>query len=157
MNYRHQADACHAYQIMLKSGVPASNIILMMQDRCKLSFAPKVMTSCKRSISIGFELNICCCRVGPDSWMFLVAPSSLWGPSLTNKPPETSRLRSCAWRPHALKIHQNHLESRRLRRLRNSALKSADKQGIRLPGRCGKELYEPLPGTTLQQTWQCIA
>ncbi|CAK8996174.1 Vacuolar-processing enzyme delta-isozyme (Delta-VPE) (Asparaginyl endopeptidase delta-VPE) [Durusdinium trenchii] len=32
MNYRHQADACHAYQIMLKSGVPAANIILMMQD-----------------------------------------------------------------------------------------------------------------------------
>lgn len=34
MNYRHQADACHAYQIMLKSGVPAANIILMMQDCC---------------------------------------------------------------------------------------------------------------------------
>ena len=31
-NYRHQADACHAYQIMLKSGVPAENIILMMQE-----------------------------------------------------------------------------------------------------------------------------
>ena len=35
MNYRHQADACHAYQIMLKSGVKAENIILMMQD-CQL-------------------------------------------------------------------------------------------------------------------------
>ena len=32
MNYRHQADACHAYQIMLKSGVKPENIILMMQD-----------------------------------------------------------------------------------------------------------------------------
>ena len=31
-NYRHQADACHAYQLMLKSGIPADNIILMMQD-----------------------------------------------------------------------------------------------------------------------------
>jgi len=31
-NYRHQADACHAYQIMRKSGIPADNIILMMQD-----------------------------------------------------------------------------------------------------------------------------
>eukprot|EP00439_Symbiodinium_sp_Y106_P074603 s75_g14.t1 len=31
-NYRHQADACHAYHLMLKSGVPADNIILMMQD-----------------------------------------------------------------------------------------------------------------------------
>lgn len=31
-NYRHQADACHAYQIALKNGVPESNIILMMQD-----------------------------------------------------------------------------------------------------------------------------
>jgi legumain len=31
-NYRHQADACHAYQVMRKSGIPASNIILMMQD-----------------------------------------------------------------------------------------------------------------------------
>lgn len=32
MNYRHQADACHAYQQVLKSGVPAENIILMMKD-----------------------------------------------------------------------------------------------------------------------------
>jgi len=31
-NYRHQADACHAYQIMRRSGIPAQNIILMMQD-----------------------------------------------------------------------------------------------------------------------------
>lgn len=31
-NYRHQADSCHAYQLMVKSGVPAENIILMMQD-----------------------------------------------------------------------------------------------------------------------------
>lgn len=31
-NYRHQADACHAYQIMRKSGIPPENIVLMMQD-----------------------------------------------------------------------------------------------------------------------------
>eukprot|EP00658_Telonema_sp_P-2_P009788 TRINITY_DN1363_c0_g1_i1.p1 TRINITY_DN1363_c0_g1~~TRINITY_DN1363_c0_g1_i1.p1 ORF type:complete len:454 (+),score=180.11 TRINITY_DN1363_c0_g1_i1:200-1561(+) len=31
-NYRHQADACHAYQIMKKNGIPESNIILMMAD-----------------------------------------------------------------------------------------------------------------------------
>jgi legumain len=31
-NYRHQADGCHAYKLMLQSGIPASNIILMMQD-----------------------------------------------------------------------------------------------------------------------------
>lgn len=31
-NYRHQADACHAYQIVKKNGIPESNIILMMQD-----------------------------------------------------------------------------------------------------------------------------
>jgi len=31
-NYRHQADACHAYQVMKKSGIPEENIILMMQD-----------------------------------------------------------------------------------------------------------------------------
>eukprot|EP00933_Yihiella_yeosuensis_P083020 TRINITY_DN9709_c0_g5_i1.p1 TRINITY_DN9709_c0_g5~~TRINITY_DN9709_c0_g5_i1.p1 ORF type:complete len:497 (+),score=81.90 TRINITY_DN9709_c0_g5_i1:98-1588(+) len=31
-NYRHQADVCHAYQIMKKSGIPEENIILMMQD-----------------------------------------------------------------------------------------------------------------------------
>lgn len=31
-NYRHQADACHAYQIAKKGGVPESNIILMMED-----------------------------------------------------------------------------------------------------------------------------
>jgi len=31
-NYRHQADACHAYQIMKAKGVPESNIILMAVD-----------------------------------------------------------------------------------------------------------------------------
>lgn len=31
-NYRHQADACHSYHVMIKNGVPADNIILMMQD-----------------------------------------------------------------------------------------------------------------------------
>jgi len=31
-NYRHQADACHAYHVMRKTGIPADNIILMMQD-----------------------------------------------------------------------------------------------------------------------------
>jgi len=31
-NYRHQADACHAYQIMKRSGIPEDHIILMMQD-----------------------------------------------------------------------------------------------------------------------------
>jgi len=31
-NYRHQADACHAYQLMIKSGIPAEQIILMMED-----------------------------------------------------------------------------------------------------------------------------
>jgi legumain len=32
MNYRHQADACHAYHQLVSSGVPKENIILMMQD-----------------------------------------------------------------------------------------------------------------------------
>jgi len=31
-NYRHQADACHAYHIMLKHGIPEENIVLMMYD-----------------------------------------------------------------------------------------------------------------------------
>ncbi|KAI0229738.1 hypothetical protein LSAT2_019844 [Lamellibrachia satsuma] len=31
-NYRHQADACHAYQIMLKHGIPEERIVLMMYD-----------------------------------------------------------------------------------------------------------------------------
>jgi legumain len=31
-NYRHQTDACHAYQIVKKNGIPESNIILLMQD-----------------------------------------------------------------------------------------------------------------------------
>jgi len=31
-NYRHQADACHAYQIMRSKGIPESNIILMAVD-----------------------------------------------------------------------------------------------------------------------------
>jgi len=32
INYRHQADACHAYQILRKSGIPEDHIIFMMQD-----------------------------------------------------------------------------------------------------------------------------
>jgi len=31
-NYRHQADACHAYQIVHKNGIPAQNIITFMYD-----------------------------------------------------------------------------------------------------------------------------
>jgi legumain len=31
-NYRHQADACHAYQVVKRNGVPESNIVLMMYD-----------------------------------------------------------------------------------------------------------------------------
>ncbi|KAK7904571.1 hypothetical protein WMY93_017178 [Mugilogobius chulae] len=31
-NYRHQADACHAYQIVHKNGIPDENIIVMMYD-----------------------------------------------------------------------------------------------------------------------------
>jgi len=31
-NYRHQADVCHAYQVLRKNGVPAENIITMMFD-----------------------------------------------------------------------------------------------------------------------------
>ena len=27
-----QADACHAYQIMIKHGIPAERIVLMMYD-----------------------------------------------------------------------------------------------------------------------------
>ena len=31
-NYRHQADACHAYQIVIKNGVHPDNVILLMED-----------------------------------------------------------------------------------------------------------------------------
>lgn len=31
-NYRHQADACHAYQIVHKNGIPDENIVVMMYD-----------------------------------------------------------------------------------------------------------------------------
>ena len=31
-NYRHQADVCHAYQIMVKRGIPRSHIILFSFD-----------------------------------------------------------------------------------------------------------------------------
>ena len=31
-NYRHQADACHAYHVALSRGVPADHVILMMFD-----------------------------------------------------------------------------------------------------------------------------
>ena len=31
-NYRHQADACHAYQILHKHGIPDENIVVFMYD-----------------------------------------------------------------------------------------------------------------------------
>ena len=31
-NYRHQADVCHAYQILHTHGIPDSNIVVMMFD-----------------------------------------------------------------------------------------------------------------------------
>jgi len=31
-NYRHQADICHAYQIVRKNGIPEDNIITMAYD-----------------------------------------------------------------------------------------------------------------------------
>jgi legumain len=31
-NYRHQADVCHAYQLLLSKGIPADNIIVMSYD-----------------------------------------------------------------------------------------------------------------------------
>ena len=31
-NYRHQADICHAYQILRKNGIPDERIIVMMYD-----------------------------------------------------------------------------------------------------------------------------
>ncbi len=31
-NYRHQADVCHAYQILHDHGIPDSNIVVMMFD-----------------------------------------------------------------------------------------------------------------------------
>ncbi|XP_049863688.1 legumain-like [Schistocerca gregaria] len=31
-NYRHQADVCHAFQILRKNGIPEENIIVMMYD-----------------------------------------------------------------------------------------------------------------------------
>ena len=37
-NYRHHADICHSYQIMLKQGIPAKNIIVMMYDDVADSF-----------------------------------------------------------------------------------------------------------------------
>jgi legumain len=37
-NYRHQADACHAYQVFKKKGIPESNIIMMAYDDVAHSF-----------------------------------------------------------------------------------------------------------------------
>lgn len=31
-NYRHQADVCHAYQILHRNGVPDERIVVMMYD-----------------------------------------------------------------------------------------------------------------------------
>ena len=31
-NYRHQADVCHAYQVLHRTGYPDSNIVVMMYD-----------------------------------------------------------------------------------------------------------------------------
>jgi legumain len=37
-NYRHQADACHAYHVLINRGVPAKNIITMIYDDVASSF-----------------------------------------------------------------------------------------------------------------------
>lgn len=39
MNYRHQADICHAYQIMHENEIPDSNIIVMMYD--DIAYSPE--------------------------------------------------------------------------------------------------------------------
>ncbi|KTG42437.1 hypothetical protein cypCar_00015121 [Cyprinus carpio] len=31
-NYRHQADVCHAYQIVHRNGIPDEQIVVMMYD-----------------------------------------------------------------------------------------------------------------------------
>ena len=31
-NYRHQADTCHAFQILSKHGIPEENIVVFMYD-----------------------------------------------------------------------------------------------------------------------------
>lgn len=36
-NYRHQADICHAYQTLIKGGIPAANIIVFAYDDIALS------------------------------------------------------------------------------------------------------------------------
>lgn len=38
MNYRHQADVCHAYQVMQRRGVPEEQIIVMLFDDVVKSF-----------------------------------------------------------------------------------------------------------------------
>ena len=38
-NYRHQADACHAYHILLSKGIKAANIIVFLSD--DIAFHPK--------------------------------------------------------------------------------------------------------------------
>lgn len=38
-NYRHQADVCHAYQIMKKGGLKDQNIVVMMYD--DIAYNPK--------------------------------------------------------------------------------------------------------------------
>jgi len=68
-NYRHQADACHAYQIAKKNGIPESNIILIAYDDIASNLAnpfkgkmfnkqngPDVYAGCKISYS-GDDVN----------------------------------------------------------------------------------------------------
>ena len=36
-NYRHQADVCHSYQLLIKNGIPQENIIVMAYDDMALN------------------------------------------------------------------------------------------------------------------------
>ena len=55
-NYRHQADVCHAYQVLKNHGFPESNIIVMMKDDVANSYRNPV-----KGIIIVVVVCCCCC------------------------------------------------------------------------------------------------
>lgn len=62
MNYRHQADVCHAYQLLLSKGMKAENIIVMSYDNAASSiwnpFPNKLFN--KPSTGPGVDVNKGC-------------------------------------------------------------------------------------------------
>ena len=69
-NYRHQADVCHAYQIVAAHGVPDDHIIVMMYDDIENPTPGKIINH-PNGIDVyhGVPKDYVCGSVRPDIFL----------------------------------------------------------------------------------------